>query len=252
MPFTHMALTLANLQNALAFGYAGSTYNSKDTLELFLFIVGDNKFYGMFLDYLKKEFSAENLEFWKKIEQYRQIEDRNGKRRITEIEIVHSNHELAIINDELSSSSSTREKEKEKEEIVERSKLETAKAIYTDYISTNAVHMINISSDCRDNLIQWYNTVAASPSPKHSPSSTLNDNLHNLFNEAQREIFNLMCSDSLLRFMRTPECQLIQKDFNTHYLFGLRTKNSSNRDDSRNESRQSETKAIDIEVQVLG
>jgi len=91
-----------------------------------------------------------------------------------------------------------------------------------DYISTNAVHMINISSACREQLILWYTGLTSTT----SNNSTSNETLHNLFNEAQREIFNLICSDSFLRFMRTPECQKIQQDFNSHYLFGLRTQNS--------------------------
>jgi len=178
----------------------------------------------MFLDYLKKEYSAENLEFWKKVEQYRHIETRAledpSMRQVDDIKMEEKEEiNVEIIHLDITTTTVTRQS------VVEcPSKLGVAKAIYVDYVATNAVHMINISSGCRETLINWYTNITSSNSYTVTASSS--EILDNLFNESQREIFDMMCGDSFMRFMKTSECQKIQKEFNSHYLFGLRTKNS--------------------------
>jgi len=115
-------------------------------------------------------------------------------------------------------------------EKMDGSKLSKAKGLYIDFIAPNAVHDINISSKTREVLAQWY-YEATNPSSPGYTKATQPETLQSLFTDVQREIFELMCADSLLRFQSTAGFHEISNAFNSKYFFeGASTQASKDSD----------------------
>jgi len=173
-PFFVSLVSLGLVQRSLSLSNSGKTFSSNETLALFMYIVRDSQSYENFYNFLKSEFSGENLLFWSRVEEYRSCDFEKD---------VGKSDSLALV---------------------------TAKSIYIDFLDGSAVQCVNISGSRRQKLTQWYVDVTSEAKLKQASQPEV---LKNLFRDAQREIFALIQRDPLVRFQNTPACQEIQRLF---------------------------------------
>jgi hypothetical protein len=131
-------------------------------------ILKNEKSLQLFEVFLCKEFSVENLFFWKAVESLKQ---RVSHGLLSEAEV-----------------------------------LQESKRIYEAFCSTSAQLNINISSDTRSLLINTLDETKQELAEKLEPAQLVKRCLEG-FGKAQREIFVLLSNDSLRRFLRSSEYQ---------------------------------------------
>jgi len=199
IPLTMPGLSIGLVKRSLAFSSSAKTFNSNDSLELFLFIVNDPVSYDLFLKFLQSEYSAENLKFWRRVEEYRGLEIDDKRDTIGGAESL---------------------------------KLSAAKAIYLDFVDPNSVQTVNVSSSVREHVTDWYKCVL-STDPKLFNGAVDPEVLSTIFKDSQREIFDLIRTDPLVRFQKTSDCQKIKNQFESIYIFGSGTDKKGDSKDSK-------------------
>jgi regulator of G-protein signaling len=132
----------------------------------------------LFHEFLKSEYSQENLDFWVKVEEYRN--KALGIEIAIETGIAEFGDDAAVV-------------------VSARQQLEgvnaMAREIFQNYVANNAPDQININSANRQGITQRIQELGTS-STEHKDSD--------LFDAAQVEIFRLLSSDSFMRFKKSP------------------------------------------------